>query len=225
MNAADTSSTPRTAPPALWCVARAFLLTLHALFGAPEDIAFQHTLTAKAHKLMANWLRVAEALLRRLICIEAAAYAKSKARPMRRRTPRARAPRVIVHEPAQPEQWRVSFRCFKSPRPSSPACEGRGRDAVDGGASGQSFDAMKRHRAGAKRFRSAWPLAERYEVLIRAYNDPAPYARRAAHRLHADPARLAGALRAPPEAEPRVERFAEIGQALAAAWAPHFSSA
>jgi hypothetical protein len=33
------------------------------------------------------------------------------------------------------------------------------------------------------RLRDAWALALRYEALIRAYNNPAPYARRLAHRL------------------------------------------
>ena len=31
--------------------------------------------------------------------------------------------------------------------------------------------------------RSAWPLAERFEALLRVYNDPMPYARRLARRL------------------------------------------
>jgi hypothetical protein len=51
---------------ALWRVAEAFLSTLHMLFGAPEEVAAKHTLTAKAHALMASWLRCAEAMLRRL---------------------------------------------------------------------------------------------------------------------------------------------------------------
>jgi hypothetical protein len=35
----------RNTPIALWRVAEAFLHTLHNLFGAPEDVAFRHTLT------------------------------------------------------------------------------------------------------------------------------------------------------------------------------------
>jgi hypothetical protein len=72
----DTAAPIRHAPIALWRVAQAFLGTLHMLFGAPEDVARDHTLTAKAHKQMAQWLRCAEALLRRLLAIEASGFRK-----------------------------------------------------------------------------------------------------------------------------------------------------
>ena len=39
-------------------------------------------------------------------------------------------------------------------------------------------------------FRSAWPLAERYEALLRVFNDPTKYAQRLARRLHATPHRV-----------------------------------
>jgi hypothetical protein len=73
MSADDAPAPTRHAPIALWRVAQAFLNTLYALFGAPEDVAAEHTLTAKAHRHMAQWLRCAEALLRRLLAIEASA--------------------------------------------------------------------------------------------------------------------------------------------------------
>lgn len=75
------------------------------------------------------------------------------------------------------------------------------------------------------RFRSAWPLAERYEALMRAFNDPAPYARRLAGRLHATPHRLAEALRASPETRARVDRFEALGAQARAVWRPYLSSA
>jgi hypothetical protein len=72
MSADDApSSTPRAAPIALWRVAEAFLQTLHMLFGAPADVAADHTLLRKAHAQLAQWLRCAEAMLRRLLLIEA----------------------------------------------------------------------------------------------------------------------------------------------------------
>ena len=67
----DTAPT-RTAPLALWRIAEAFLHSLHSLFGAPEDVAREHTLTRAAHALLLSWLRVGEALMRRLLVIEAA---------------------------------------------------------------------------------------------------------------------------------------------------------
>jgi hypothetical protein len=73
--------------------------------------------------------------------------------------------------------------------------------------------------------RSAWPLALRYQALIRVFNDPTLYARRLARRLHATPHRLPGTLRAPPQAASRVDRFEALTGAAEIAWRPYFSSA
>jgi hypothetical protein len=83
-----------------------------------------------------------------------------------------------------------------------------------------------------QRFTSAWPLAERYEALIRVFNDPAPYAKRLAARLHALPHRAAELLRLPKRKRPRrsgevadiadligPESFAAATQAAETAWA------
>lgn len=67
-------------------------------------------------------------------------------------------------------------------------------------------------------FRSAWPLAERYEALLRVLNNPLAYARRLARALHATPHRAAELLRAPPEIErhidPAITTAAEASEAL-----------
>jgi hypothetical protein len=60
----QTGTIPGTAPIALWRIAESFLHILHSLFGAPEDVARDHTLTRAAHALLVSWLRVGEALLR-----------------------------------------------------------------------------------------------------------------------------------------------------------------
>lgn len=92
MNASppNDTQTDRTAPLALWRVAEAFMHILHALFGAPEHVAERHTLRFTAYTLLLSWLRAGEAMMRRLLLIEAAAYAK----PIRARccTPLANAP-------------------------------------------------------------------------------------------------------------------------------------
>jgi hypothetical protein len=72
----------------------------------------------------------------------------------------------------------------------------------------------------APRFYSAWPLAERYEALVRAFNNPAPFARRLARRLIATPKRLATLLRAPPEAHDRVDDFDLFGAEAEHRWQP-----
>ncbi|MBY0564079.1 MAG: hypothetical protein K2P58_07820 [Hyphomonadaceae bacterium] len=240
---ADATAPVRVAPLVLWRVAQAFLATLYALFGGPEDVAAQHTFTAKTHAHLASWLRCAEAMLRRLLLIEAAAYPKPNTRPLLRK-PRQRVRRQLSFWPDKPDAWRVSFRCFVS----SPACEGSvsARSAVTMGGhaappSGRFATTSPVNGGGRKRvsreerwsyenfkrvtFRSAWPLAERYEALIRAFNNPIPYARRLAARLHATPHRLQEALRAPPEAVHRVEDFNVMGERAQRSWRPHFSSA
>jgi hypothetical protein len=74
--------------------------------------------------------------------------------------------------PEHPEAWRVSFK-------SSPA---------RGGSVARRSRVTKGARfVGLARFQSAWPLAERYEALIRVVNNPAPYARRLAQRLYRAP--------------------------------------
>jgi len=71
----------RTAPLVLWRVAQSFLHTLHALFGGPERIAFQHTLTEEPYRLLLSWVRCGEAMMRRLLLIEAASYPKPNTPP------------------------------------------------------------------------------------------------------------------------------------------------
>ncbi len=184
------------------------MLTLHALFGAPEAVAAQGALTIKAHAWLLSWLRCAEAMLRRLVLIEAAAVAKPVSRACLTRR-RQRAPKLSRFNAENPEAWPVSFRCFPADaRPPARSHMRRPEDVSE-----------------APRVRSAWPLAERYEALIRVFNDPAAFARRAARRLYALPRLLSQALRAPPHAAARVERFAVLAELIAAIWPPRFSSA
>lgn len=220
MNAANQADPPcRTAPSRLWRVAEAFKRILYTLFGGPEDVAEQHTLTLKPYQLMASWLRVGEAMMRRLLLIEAAAYPKPNTRPLLHAA-RRRVRKLRGFFPDKPEDWRVSFRCF-----SSATLRQAQRDAGDTAAASESVSLSvskaTRRRVSRKdrgsyenlkpvTFRSAWPLAERYEALIRVFNDPAPYARRLAARLHATPHRLREVLQAPPEAAHRIDRFAEL---------------
>lgn len=168
----SSQPTDRTAPLHLWRIARAFLDKLHALFGAPEDIAAQHTLTAKPYQLLLKWLRAAEALMRHLLLIEAAAYPRPNTRPLLH-PQRTRARRLMGFSADAPEDWRVSFRCL----------------ATDSRLPAGPRSLRHSEKQPARRFFSAWPLAERMEALIRVFNTPAPYAARLARRLHATPHR------------------------------------
>jgi hypothetical protein len=211
MNAPLTTNTPidLTAPLPLWRVAAAFMHLLHALFGAPEDVAARHTLRFEAHKLMTSWLRAGEAMMRRLLLIEAAAYAKPNTRPLLR-TPRKRARKLMSFTADTPEKWRVSFRCLAQRGATGPVSvslslskpKRPGRLSREDRWCAESFKPVQ--------LRSAWPLAERYEVLLRVFNDPLPYARRLARQLHATPHRAYELLRAHFEGEQRIDRFEEL---------------
>lgn len=260
----DAAPAPtRHAPLALWRAAQAFLLAIHALFGAPQEIAARHTLTGKVHGQLAAWLRCAEAMLRRLLLIEASAYPRPNTRPLLRPAKlfgrkRARTPHAFCAD--NPDAWRVRFRCFHTHRAArtkhntakevaAPADkirafvfhdappQARALSPSKGGAGLRQAQASQRrppilrqdrpwvHAKAPLAFRSAWPLAERYEALCRVFNDPTTYARRLSRRLHATPHRLGEMLRAPPDAGHRVELFDDAAIRAIAAWRPHFSSA
>jgi hypothetical protein len=214
MNATLAPETaPRQAPLALWRVAQAFIETLHVIFGAPEAIAAKHTLARAFYERLASWLRCGEAFVRRLIAIEAAAYVVAAAdeEPTPRRKAALRQRKLVGFDADQPAQWRVSFRCLLSP--GSPRIIPH------------HVETKTRAPKRDPRFRSAWPLAERYEALLRAYNDPAPYARRLARTLYVSPHRVHAILRAPDEAPHRIDRFDDAGVLCERTWPPpHRSS-
>lgn len=190
-----TSPAIRHAPLEYWRIAERFLHLLHNLFGAPEAVASQHTLAAQAYTLMASWISAGEALLRRLLLIEAAAYAIAPA--ARRRSKHTRQRQLMSFEADAPETWRVSLR-FPHDRQTQ-----------------RRNGAARPHHA--RRFHSAWPLAERYEALLRVFNNPAAYAKRLAHRLRAKPMRIETLLYAPPEYAHRVEQAEDLTEAASRA--------
>lgn len=202
----------RHAPLDLWRIAEAFLRTLHAVFGAPEDIAAQYTLTRAAHKLISSWLNCGEALLRRLLLIEAAAY--EAAAPLQRNPkslhPRTR--RLVSFNADEPETWRVSFRSMYRRLP-----------AGSSEAAARSSAICRLEAGGTSRFASAWPLAERFEAMLRVFNDPVTYAKRLARRVRAQPQCVKAVLRAPPEYMRRVDRAETLTHAAERA-AAHNSS-
>lgn len=177
----------RTAPLDFWVMAQTFLNTLFCLFGPPESVAFQHTHTGAQRALLLPWLQAGEVLMRRLLLLEASAYPKPNTRPLLARIRAKRAKRLVGFDHDKPETWRVSLRCFASLN-SSPARGGSGsrqsRETKGGVKRLSRFDPNWRAPKPAK-FYSAWPLAERYEALIRVFNNPAPFAKRLAARLHA----------------------------------------
>jgi hypothetical protein len=158
---------PRAASLDLWRHFRAFLCTIVNIFGDPETLAARHTLLRTEWRLTNTWIKVAEALLRRLLLIEAAAILllpASASRP--KKMPRAR--KLVTFYPDKPEDWRVHFCCLLDRRQ-------RERQA-------------RSSRKRPSRFASAWVLALRLEALQRVFNDPHAYAVRLARRLRRAPA-------------------------------------
>jgi hypothetical protein len=147
---------------------RFFIETIWALFGAPETIAAMRNLTRADHKLLASWLRKAEALLRKLIAIEAADIRIEEKKYKVRLAPKRQA-KLRQFNQDEPHLWRVCFRL------SSPVYEGGGRAVTGGGSSlfpPSSPAATLSPHAGEEtrrrfdaRFPDAWPLAERFEAL------------------------------------------------------------
>jgi hypothetical protein len=62
--------------------------------------------------------------------------------------------------------------------------------------------------AGGPRFHSVWPLAERYEALLRVFNDPTAYAKRLAKHLYAKAVKeLRSFIREPSDAPHRIDLY------------------
>lgn len=188
----------RFAPIALWRVASRLMVTLFNLFGEPHVLASKYTLTARDYKLACDWLRTLEALFRKLLFIEASYYAH-EASQTKPRTKHKRARRWMTFTDDDPDAWRVNFRFWDRGPPGPPSSDTR------------------RHAPRPIRFNSAWPLAERFEALLRVHNNPAPFAKRLARRLYANPPRIADLQRAPETLAHRIDPgpYAEIDALIA----------
>ncbi len=190
------------------------MITLFNLFGEPQQLARQHSMSATDHKLASNWLRCVEALFRKLLLIEASHYEKhvTQTKP-RRRAKRER--REMAFFPESPEAWRATFSAFSSDR---------GRPRRHGSVVRVALALVRSSAAdegaGGPKYYSAWPIAERFEALLRVHNDPAPYAKRLARRLYATPERIASIMREPPELQHRIdpEPHAAIGTLIREQW-------
>jgi hypothetical protein len=175
-----------TAPIELWRIAREYIVSLFNLFGAPEAIAGQ-PLYADTRKLLLQWLRTGEAIMRQLLLIEASALGPLPPPP----PPRSRKPRIrrrVEFFADKPEDWRVSFRIFME--------RGRPRPRVH-----VSPNQTRARTPALHKFFNPWPIAERAEALLRAFNNPEPYARRLARRLRGQPHRAKPLLTLPPNWE------------------------
>ncbi len=200
---------------------RAFLCLVFDLFGEPSDIAASGALSRKTRALIAPWLRAGEAFLRRLLFIEALALADDvRVRPPVKRAPRPRRRKLYEFYADKPDDWRVSFRLVPDvrrmrrrtrnlrqrvrlpplklapqlvlPRPQP------GLRIATLRASARSAPLPTSQRT-PRDPANAWPVAERLEALMRAYNAPHANALRLARLLHRNEPRALSALRPEPD--------------------------
>ena len=211
----------RAAPTQLWRAMRAFLCLVFDLFGEPSDIAASGMLSRKTRALIAPWLRAGEAFLRRLLFIEALALAdEMRVRSPTKRPPRPRLRKLYEFFPDKPEGWRVSFRLLPPARAMQRRSRRHGRRVrlpplklapqlvlprPQPAMRLNTLRAVARHAPLPAATRSprdpanAWPVAERLEALLRAYNDPHANAVRLARLLHRNEPRALAALRPEPD--------------------------
>ena len=115
---------------------------------------------------MLSWLQAGEVLMRRLLLLEAIAHGPPPHTRERASRQRKGEPTLYTFAPANPEAWRVSFRCLVETQRRRAHKRRAGKRVVDG--------------------YFARPLAERFEALLRVFNEPAPFARRLARRMQKD---------------------------------------
>lgn len=169
---------PAPTPLSLWRSLRAYIEHACALFGLPGAIAKRIWLTRAEHALIAGFLRPLEALLRRLLYVDAleltpaAAVTENKTR-VRFAAPAATGAHFNLDDSSS---WRAPFILGASPGRRYPAGKPNQRKSPP------LINAV-----------SSAPLALRLEALIRGFNNREATAQRLANVL-ARTARLAAAL-------------------------------
>jgi hypothetical protein len=149
---------------------------MRALHGGPALIACLQLVIGARRRELLDWLRPIEALLRRLLFLEAQ---ELRIAPAPRRPPHPRLRHLITPDPQKPETWPAHFRAFETRTQRRPATM------------------PTRQSSGLY---NAFTLAERWEAALRVVDNPARYARRLAARLAREPA-LAQDFAQPPPAQ------------------------
>jgi hypothetical protein len=174
---------PKPTAPYLWKVLRYYIEHACALIGLPAAIAQRVWIARGEYRRMADVLRPLEALLRRLIFLEAAQLPPEQPRvETKSRVTNMRVRCGAAFDPDRSETWAVRFNLGASSL----------RQAQRGGLKNATCLSPPKTSSAATRANtgavvSAAPLALRFEALIRGFNDPAPLARRLARRLRRVP--------------------------------------
>lgn len=199
------SDTPTPEPNAhLWRLLRGFIHACVSIFGAPAALAAAPFLARAEHVRVTSWIAMLEALLRRLLYLDAVALAPSPARAPRPPRPRA-ARSAHAFDPARPESWRAHFVLW-------PHAGGRAHTSAP----------------TPPAYLPSAPLALRFEALVRVVSAPARHAQRFADFLVRQGRAVVAfvrklgkwrSLRCP---APQSNGLAEVGWRVAAAGVPAY---
>jgi hypothetical protein len=163
----STAATPNPHKPVdAWLCAREILGYMIDLFGQPAEIAAKLHIGPLQRRLMREWLRNLERLVRRLLLVAALSLDLAAAR-VRPGGASARVQPIVT--PDNAAGWIASLRLF-----------GRGRGA---GPSGLKPGARRATAGEDKRPIDAWPFALRLEALRRILDAPEQRIRLAASKL------------------------------------------
>jgi hypothetical protein len=192
MSAHDLSIAARTTQ--LWAAAHTAFARLRAAFGDASAIAALDPLTRALRRELLAWLAPLEALVRKLILIEAATFSGVAPLSTRKPPPRRAHSAPRAPECGAPGHWRAPFhmpippevhRCV--PEDRAPRIRLLGPPTLVREiwrAQGPSAPpASPRQRSTFDPEISSWRLARRVEALRRALDNPKPHARRLARRL------------------------------------------
>jgi hypothetical protein len=161
---------PRTEPcdplPGLWDFAGMVHEEICMLFGEPGELATKGYINRRSHRILGDWLRNLELLVRRLLLIAALAFDPGALCSHGAKPQRERGTRLVWSD--RPEGWVARFRVFPKK---------------------QSRRHIRKERDPDKRvpqFPNPWPMARRIEALRRVLANPD----RRAHRLALHLARI-----------------------------------
>jgi hypothetical protein len=180
----------------LWAVLRHFFGCAQRDIGDPTDIARIALIGPEARKLILDWLAPLEALLRRLLFLNAVAIELPNAphpNPAKLKAPKPNATPArpkVARDAENPASWPAHFRLAPPsahrPAPSSPQ-------------NAPPKNPRRGAHFGAGLY-TGWPLALRFEALRRAMENPDALTLRLARLLRARPA-CARAFTQPPRAQ------------------------
>lgn len=172
----------------LWQNARAWFADALDVFGGPENI--RRIVDRLARRTIARQLKALEALVMKLLLIEAANLAPRPAAPQRTRAASPQQGRTTsAIDPTQPETWRVCYQIQIPPEPTprfAPRIRSLGRSRFIRATvlSAKALLATKcANTIETREHASAEKLARRFEALRRVFANPLPRARRLQRKL------------------------------------------